>query len=209
MTPKAHATPKEAVVVVRGVAGIGKSALAAELAAHVRLEDGAVLEAQCSPYHGNVALWPIGRMLEQLLGFYPGQPPEERLAELQSRLDDVPASRVTPCRCWPRCSGWTPTSGGRAPEVDALALRQETLRALVTWLAARGGVDADLGVGRGPALGRPDDRRPAGSPGDRRAARHHDPDHQPDPARCPVGRRSSTSSWSRSARRRRPGWSPP
>ncbi len=128
------ATPKEAVVVVRGVAGIGKSALAAELAAHVRLEDGAVLEARCSPYHGNVALWPIARMVEQLLGFYPGQPPEERLAELQSRLDDVGLEGEALALVAPLL-GLDPDERWARPEVDALALRQETLRALVAWLA--------------------------------------------------------------------------
>jgi len=126
--------PGEAVAVVRGVAGIGKSALAAELAAHAHLDGGAVLEASCSPYHGNVALWPVGRMLEQLLGFFPNQSPEERLAELQSRLDDVGLAEealplLAPLLGLETDERWT------RPEVDALALRQETLRALVTWLA--------------------------------------------------------------------------
>ena len=106
--------PEEAVVVVRGVAGIGKSALAAELAAHVHVEGGAVLEASCSPYHGNVALWPVGRMLEQLLGFYPDQPPEERLAELQSRLEDAGLDRDAAAPAGPAARTRRPTSGGRA-----------------------------------------------------------------------------------------------
>ena len=125
--------PDEAVAVVRGVAGIGKSALAAELAAHVRVEGGVVLEASCSPYHGNVALWPIARMLEQLLGFYPDQSPEERLAELQVRLAEVGLE-------WEALPLLAPLLGLETDEwsrplVDALALRQETLRALVAWLA--------------------------------------------------------------------------
>jgi class 3 adenylate cyclase/tetratricopeptide (TPR) repeat protein len=126
--------PEEAVVVVRGVAGIGKSALAAELAAHVHLEGGVVLEASCSPYHGNVALWPVARMLEQLLGFYPGQPPEERLAELQSRLEDVGLEGDALLLLAPLLGLDTDQRWSR-PEVDAPALRQEALRALVAWLA--------------------------------------------------------------------------
>ena len=126
--------PEEAVAVVRGVAGIGKSALAAELAAYVYLEGGAVLEANCSPYHGNVALWPIARMLEQLLGFYPEQPPEERLAELRSRLGDVGLAGEALPLLAPLLGLDTDERWSR-PEVDALALRQETLRALVAWLA--------------------------------------------------------------------------
>ena len=126
--------PEETVVVVRGVAGIGKSALAAELAANVRLEGGVVFEANCSPYHGNVALWPVGRMLEQLLGFYPDQPAEDRLTELEERMSDagLPSGTVqllTPLLGLAADDRWAPL------EVDALALRQQTLHALVTWLA--------------------------------------------------------------------------
>ena len=126
--------PEEAVVVVRGVPGIGKSTLAAELAAHVRVEGGAVLEASCSPYHGNVALWPVGRMLEQLLGFYPGQPPGEGLAEVESRLEDAGLGRDALALLAPLLGLDTGELWSR-PEVDALALRQETLRVLVAWLA--------------------------------------------------------------------------
>jgi class 3 adenylate cyclase len=126
--------PEETVVVVRGVAGIGKSALAAELAAHVRLEGGVVFEANCSPYHSNVALWPVGRMLEQLLGFYPDQPAKDRLTELEQRLNDagLPSDTVpllTPLLGLAADERWA------RPEVDALALRQQTLQVFVTWLA--------------------------------------------------------------------------
>ena len=128
------APPEETVVVVRGVAGMGKSALAAELAAHVQFEGGVVLEAKCSPYHGNVALWPVGRMLEQLLGFYPDQPPEERLTELEARLADAGLQRDAVPLLAPLLGLDTDERWPR-PEVDALALRRQTLQILVTWLA--------------------------------------------------------------------------
>ena len=123
-----------AVVVVRGVAGIGKSALAAELAAHVRVEGGAVFEVHCSPYHGNVALWPVGRMIAQVLGFYPDQPPEERLAELEAQLEGAGLESETVPLLAPLLGLDTGERWSR-PEVDALALRQQTLGALVAWLA--------------------------------------------------------------------------
>ena len=126
--------PEETVVVVRGVAGIGKSALAAELAAHVRLEGGVVFEANCSPYHGNVAFWPVGRMLEQLLGFYSDQSAEDRLAELEQRLSDAGLASDTVPLLTPLL-GLAADERWARPEVDALALRQQTLEALVTWLA--------------------------------------------------------------------------
>ena len=127
-------TSGETVVVIRGVAGMGKSALAAELAAHVHVEGGLVLEARCSPYHGNVALWPVARMLEQLLGFYPDQPPEERLTELQAQLEVAGLGQETLPLLAP-LFGLTTDEGWTRPEVDGLALRQQTLQALVTWLA--------------------------------------------------------------------------
>lgn len=126
--------PEETVVVVRGVGGIGKSALADELAAHVRLEGGVVFEANCSPYHGNVALWPVGRMLEQLLGFSPDDPVEDRLTELESQLRDAGLSRDTVPVLAPLL-GLVADERWARPEVDALALRQQRLEALVTWLA--------------------------------------------------------------------------
>ncbi len=126
--------PEDKVVVVRGVAGIGKSALAAELAAYVHLEGGAVLEAACSPYHGNVALWPIGRMLEQLLGFSPDQAQEERLTALEAQLGNAGLAEEALPLLAPLL-GLDVDARWSRPEVDALALRQATLQALVTWLA--------------------------------------------------------------------------
>ncbi len=127
-------SPDRITVVVRGPAGIGKSRLAADLLERVRAEDHAVMEASCSPYHTNVALWPIGRMIEQRLGLYPGQPAEERLAEVVSRLE---AADLDPFEVVPLLAPllalevderWSP------PELDASALRTRTLKALVDWL---------------------------------------------------------------------------
>ena len=124
-----------AVVVVRGPAGIGKSRLAAELVEHVHLQGGAVLEANCSPYHGNVALWPVGRMLEGLLGFSPDQPQADRLAEIEGRLEAVGLDRANTMPLLTPLFGLDTDTRWLRPELDALALRQETLRTLVTWLA--------------------------------------------------------------------------
>jgi class 3 adenylate cyclase/tetratricopeptide (TPR) repeat protein len=126
--------PAESVVAVRGAPGIGKSALAADLVAHVQSEEAVVLEANCSPYHSNVALWPVARMIEQFLGFYPGQPSEERLAVLATRLDNDGLGRDAVPLLAPLL-GIDVDERWSRPEVDALALRQATLETLVAWLA--------------------------------------------------------------------------
>jgi predicted ATPase len=124
-----------AVAVVRGPAGIGKSRLAAELVEHVHVQGALVLEANCSPYHGNVALWPVGRMLEGLLGLSLDQPEAERLTEIEGRLDAVGLDRAEAMPLLTPLLGLDADPRWSRPELDALALRRETLRTLVTWLA--------------------------------------------------------------------------
>ena len=126
--------PTELAGVIRGPAGIGKSRMAAELCEEVRAEGGAVREAHCSPYHANVALWPIGRMLEQLLDLYPEQSPDERLAVIERRLEDVGLDKAETLPHIAPLLGLDLAGHWSTPHVDALALRTETLRTLVAWL---------------------------------------------------------------------------
>jgi len=55
------------VVVLSGEAGMGKSRLLEALAEHVRDAPHRLLRAQCSPYHGNSALYPLVQLLRQQL----------------------------------------------------------------------------------------------------------------------------------------------
>ncbi|MGZ6976562.1 MAG: AAA family ATPase [Acidimicrobiia bacterium] len=122
------------VVMLRGPAGIGKSRLAADLSEHVRAAGGTVLYAGCSPYHENVALWPMRRMLEQSLGLFPEQDPAARVAEVERSLDaaGLAADEVMPLLA--PLLGLDVTSDRSRPEVDPLARRAETLAALAEWL---------------------------------------------------------------------------
>jgi len=122
------------VGVIHGPAGIGKSRMAAELCEQIRAEGGAVLEAHCSPYHANVALWPIGRMLEQLLDLYPEQSQDDRLAEIEQRLEDAGLDKAETLPHLATLLGLELAGDWATPQVDALALRTETLRTLVAWL---------------------------------------------------------------------------
>jgi class 3 adenylate cyclase len=126
--------PERAVVLLRGAAGIGKSRLAAELCDQVRADGGAVLPASCSAYHTNVALWPIGRMIEYLLGLYPEQPQDERRAEVERQVEaaGLESSAVIPLLA--PLLGLEFDGDLARPEVDAMALRAQTLEALRAWL---------------------------------------------------------------------------
>src|SRR5438132_442095 len=77
--------PDRQVVVLRGPSGIGKSRLAADLCDHVGAEGGVALRTGCSPFHTNVALWPIARVLERRLGLLPEQTPDEQIEILRHR----------------------------------------------------------------------------------------------------------------------------
>ena len=133
----------DVVGVIRGPAGIGKSRMAAELCEEVRAEGGAVFEAHCSPYHANVALWPIGRMLEQLLGSLSGAVPGGSAGR----------DRATPRGCRPRSGRHAVPTWRRSsacdldrplttPQVDALALAGRD-PSDPGGLARSGGQDAD------------------------------------------------------------------
>ncbi len=124
----------EVVGVIHGPAGIGKSRMAAELCEEIRAEGGIVLEAHCSPYHGNVALWPIGRMLEQLLDLYPEQPQDDRLAEIERRLEEAGLDKAETLPHLASLLSLELDDHWSTPQLDALAFRTETLRTLVAWL---------------------------------------------------------------------------
>ncbi|MGH9300221.1 MAG: AAA family ATPase, partial [Acidimicrobiales bacterium] len=119
---------------VRGPAGIGKSRLSAELCQHVMGAGFTVFEAGCSPYHTNVALWPVAQMLEERLGLYGDRSHDEQIAELEQRLEaaGLESEAVVPL-LGPLLGLGTDEDRPR-PELDALALRERTLETLVDWV---------------------------------------------------------------------------
>jgi class 3 adenylate cyclase len=125
------------VVFVSGEPGIGKSALVEALRAQVRAEGLPRIAVRCSPYHTNSALYPVNTHLEHLWQFEPDDLPATRLAKLEAGLrpSGLPLAEVVP-----------PFAGLLAVPLPAeryaaLTLtppqqKQQTLDALVTWLAA-------------------------------------------------------------------------
>lgn len=126
--------PATPAVVVRGQAGIGKSRLVADFCTRVAGEGGTVLRAYCSPYHTNVALWPMSRMLEYRLGLYPEQPEEERIAAVERRISAVGMGTDEFLPLLMPLLGIQMAEERSRLEVDPIALRAETLAALVNWL---------------------------------------------------------------------------
>ncbi len=74
------------VVVLRGEAGIGKSALIAALKEHVAIDAGAILEGDCSPYYQNSAFYAVTRLLARWSGFTPTDSPTDRRSAFEAAL---------------------------------------------------------------------------------------------------------------------------
>ena len=74
------------IVVLRGEAGIGKSALVGALKEHVARDDGVTLEGDCSPYYENSAFYAITRALARWSGLTSTDEPADRQHKFESAL---------------------------------------------------------------------------------------------------------------------------
>lgn len=73
-------------ILLTGEAGIGKSRIAEALVAAVEAGPHVLLRYQCSPYHGDSALYPAIQQLTQAAGFAPDDSVERRLDRLEALL---------------------------------------------------------------------------------------------------------------------------
>jgi class 3 adenylate cyclase/predicted ATPase len=86
------------MVLLGGEAGIGKSRITEALIQELQDEPHTRIRYQCSPYHGDSALWPVIQQLGHAAGFVTGEPPEARLDKLEALLAlgvDAPHSAAT------------------------------------------------------------------------------------------------------------------
>ncbi len=88
----------QAVFLVRGEAGIGKSRLLQAINDRLAGRTHYLQEHRCSPYHQNNALFPIIESLESWRGFQREDNPEERILKLEQLLEDysVPTIEALP-----------------------------------------------------------------------------------------------------------------
>src|SRR5262249_41274424 len=125
------------VVLISGEAGIGKSALVEALRAQVRAERLPRIAVRCSPYHTNSALYPVISHLEHLLQFEPDDAPATRLAKLEAGLrpSGLPLAEMVPLFAG-LLSVPLPAERYAPLQLTPPQQKQQTLDALVTWLAA-------------------------------------------------------------------------
>ena len=125
------------VVFIGGEAGIGKSALVESLRAQVRAEGWPRMAFRCSPYHTTSALYPVITHIEHLLQFAPDDPPATRLAKLEAGLrpSGLPLAEVVPLLAG-LLSVPLPAERYAPLTLTPPQQKQQTLDALVAWLAA-------------------------------------------------------------------------
>jgi cytochrome P450 len=126
------------VVFVSGEAGIGKSALMGWLRAQVRAEGLPRMAFRCSPYHAASALYPVISHLEHLWQFAVDDAPATRLIKLEAglRRSNLPLAEAVPLFAGLLAvplpeDRYAPLTG--TPQHQ----KQQTLDALVAWLAAQ------------------------------------------------------------------------
>jgi len=126
------------VVFVSGEAGIGKSALVKGLQAQVRAARLPRMAFRCSPYHTASALYPMIIHLELLWQFAPDDAPATRLLKLEAGLQpfDLPLAEVVPLFAG-LLAVPLPADGYAPPTGTPQHQKQQTLEALVAWLAAQ------------------------------------------------------------------------
>jgi class 3 adenylate cyclase/tetratricopeptide (TPR) repeat protein len=124
------------VVHICGEPGIGKSRLALVLHEHLAGQPHRWLAGSCTRYVRNTAFHPIVEMVEQLLGFEPGDQPADRVRRVEQGLrtagltTEEQLALITSFLALPHPS-WGALSG-LSPE----ARRQRTIDGLVAWLLA-------------------------------------------------------------------------
>jgi predicted ATPase/class 3 adenylate cyclase len=123
------------VMLIRGEAGIGKSALVETLRRQVRRQGYTRVAMRCSPYHRTSALYPVIMHVQRMLQFDRDDTPEAKLDKLQRVMQtySLPLAEVVPLLAAllsvPLLERYP------APNLAPPQQKQQTLDTLVAWLA--------------------------------------------------------------------------
>jgi len=135
------------IVLLSGEAGIGKSRLAAQLAAEVANEPHTRLRYQCSPYHRDSVLHPFVVALGRAARLAPEDPPETQLDKLEAILAPSPIAETAPLFA----SLLSIPTGGRYPPLALSAAQQRRLPSRPGEFHPEPLTDPDLTLSRHPA----------------------------------------------------------
>lgn len=123
-------------IALRGEAGIGKSRLAGSAAERARQSNGVVLELIGSPFHTDVGLRPVRRLLERRCGIDRTSYPAERLRHLEAELyaQSLDSGRLLPLLA--PVLGVAPESGYAAVHAQGLKLFGQIVEAVHEYIMA-------------------------------------------------------------------------
>ncbi|MBI2718119.1 MAG: AAA family ATPase [Rhizobiales bacterium] len=120
---------------LRGEPGIGKSRIVEALVETTASEPRHVLRYQCSPYHGDYALFPAVAQITQAAGLLDSDGSSQKLAKLKSALD---AAMATSAEALPYVAALLGIAAAETPERGQETppqRRNRTLQALIDMLA--------------------------------------------------------------------------
>lgn len=126
------------VVLISGEAGIGKSRLVQAFRERLAERPHTWLECRASPYTQDSALYPVIDLLRQALGFRPEDPPEGKLARLESGLANAGFERGPAIPLMARFLGLPSPTGHPDPMLSPEGQRKQTLSVLAEWLLRLG-----------------------------------------------------------------------
>jgi TOMM system kinase/cyclase fusion protein len=123
------------VVLLTGEAGIGKSRLVHVAKERIANEKHTRLEARCSPYHRNSALYPAIDLLQRALQFERGDSAEEKFKKLERQLralhDDLPREAVALLAA---LLSLPASADHPVPILTPQRQKERTLHVLISWL---------------------------------------------------------------------------